>query len=148
VPGVFAKLSQYPLTVDDEDLQILEKFVVITYDRSSTAEGVDDARLDMFARKQRPYEAIPPTRGALLWHTKRAAYQAGCICSQSTVHKPETQDPAEWGWRKKRWSVARFLDRPSAYCRELSAIDKVRLQVGVPWKLQVLPLWTCLHCIV
>ena len=52
MPGVFAKLSQYPLTVDDEDLQILEKFVVIMYDRSSTAKGVDDARLDMFARKQ------------------------------------------------------------------------------------------------
>ena len=45
VSDVFAKLSQYPLTVDDEDLQILGKFVVIMYDRSSTAEGVDDARL-------------------------------------------------------------------------------------------------------
>jgi len=45
VSDVFAKLSQYPLTVDDEDLQIREKFVVIMYDRSSTAEGVDDARL-------------------------------------------------------------------------------------------------------
>ena len=71
---VFAKLIQYPLTVDDEDRKILEKFVVIMYDRSRTAEGVDDARLDMFARKQRLYEAIPPTRGALLQHTKRSAY--------------------------------------------------------------------------
>ena len=52
VSDVFAKLSQYPLTVDDEDLQILEKFVVIMCDRSSTAEGVGDARLVMFARKQ------------------------------------------------------------------------------------------------
>ena len=101
VSDVIAKLSQYPLTVDDEDLQILGKFVVIIYYRSSTAKGVDDARLDMFARKQKPYEAIPPTRGALLQHTKRAANQAGCIWSQSKVHKPETQDPAEWGWRKK-----------------------------------------------
>jgi len=146
VSDVFAKLSQYPLTVDDEDLPILLMSVVIMYDRSSRAEGVDDARLDTFARKQRPYETIPPTRGALLRHTKDAAYQAGCIRSQSTVHKPETQDPAEWGWREKRWSVARFLDRPSTYCQELSAIDKVRLQVGVPWKVQVLPLCTCLHC--
>jgi len=144
VSDVFAKLSQYPLTVDDEDLQILEKFVAIMYDRSSTAEVVEDARLDIFARKQRPYEAIPPTRGALLQHIKRAAYQAGCIWCQSTVHKPETQDPAEWGRRKK---MARFLDRASTYCRELS-IDKVWLQVGVPWKMQVLPLWTCLHCTV
>jgi len=51
VSDVFAKLSQYPLTVDDEDPQM---FVVIMYDRSNTAEGVDDARLDIFARKQRP----------------------------------------------------------------------------------------------
>ena len=105
VSDVFAKLSQCPLTVDDEDLQILGKFVVIMYDISSTAEVVEDARLDIFARKQRPYEAIPPTRGALLQHIKRAAYQSGCIWSQSTVHKPETQDLAEWGWRKNRWHV-------------------------------------------
>ena len=53
--GVFSKLSQYPPVVDDEDLKTLEKFVVMMYDRSSTDEGVDDVRLDMFARKQRPY---------------------------------------------------------------------------------------------
>ncbi|KAJ8415665.1 hypothetical protein AAFF_G00402220 [Aldrovandia affinis] len=99
--GVFSKLSQYPPVVDDEDLKTLEKFVVMMYDRSSTAEGVDDARLDMFARKQRPYEAIPPTRSALKQHVKRAAYQAGCIWSQSTVRQPETQTPANWGWTKK-----------------------------------------------
>ena len=63
--GVFSKLIHYPPVVDDEDLEILEKFVVMMYDRSSTAEDVDEARLDMFARKQRPYKAIPPTRSAL-----------------------------------------------------------------------------------
>ena len=99
--AAFSKLSQYPPVVDDEDLKTLERFVVIMYDRASTAEGVDDARLDMFARKQRPYEAIPPTRSALKQHVKRAAYQAGCIWSQSTVCQPEMQTPANWGWTKK-----------------------------------------------
>ncbi|KAJ8377441.1 hypothetical protein AAFF_G00259990 [Aldrovandia affinis] len=99
--GVFSKLSQYPPAVDDEDLKTLEKFVVMMYDRSSTAEGVDDARLDMFARKQRPYEAIPPTRSALKQHvsvlpTRRAASGV----SQQYV-QPETQTPANWGWTKK-----------------------------------------------
>ena len=98
--SVFSKLSQYPPIVDDEDLKTLETFVVMMNDRSSTAEGVDDARLDMFARKQRPYEAIPPTRSALKEHVKRAAYQAGCIWSQSTLSQPETEDPANWGWKK------------------------------------------------
>lgn len=87
---VFAKLSQYPPTVDNNDLEILEKFVVTLYDRFSTVAHVDDARLDMYARKQRPYEAIPPTQAALLQHEKHAAYQAGCIWSQSTLRQPES----------------------------------------------------------
>ena len=44
---VFARLSQYPPTVNDIEMDILEKFVVIMYDRSSTATGVNNARLDM-----------------------------------------------------------------------------------------------------
>lgn len=98
VSGVFSKLSKYPPEVDDEDFDTLERFVVMMYDRSSTAEGVDAARLDMFARKQRPYEAIPPTQGALKLHVKRAAYQAGCIWSQALRCQPELQTPANWGW--------------------------------------------------
>ena len=43
------------------------------------ATDVNNARLDMFARKQRPYQAIPPTRSALLQHVKLASYQAGCV---------------------------------------------------------------------
>ena len=97
---VFSKLSRYPSAVDNDYLETLEKFVVMVYDRSSTDEDVDDARLDMFARKQRGYEAIPPTRAALLRHVKRAAYQAGCIWSQSTVCQPESQNPAAWEWAK------------------------------------------------
>ena len=42
--GIFSKLSQYPPVGDDEDLKTLDKFVVMMYDISSTAEGVDDAR--------------------------------------------------------------------------------------------------------
>ena len=76
---IFAKLSKYPPTVEDCDMKILEKFVVTMYDRSSTATGVDAARLDMFARKQR----------------------AGCIWSQSTVCQPETESPADWGWTRQ-----------------------------------------------
>ena len=100
---VFSKFSQYPPAVDDDDLKTLKKFVVMMYDRSSTADGVDDARMDMYARKQIPYEAIPPTRAALLQHVKRASYQgeAGCIWSQLIVCQPETQSPTDWGWTKK-----------------------------------------------
>ena len=39
---VFSKLSQYPLTVEDGDLEILERFVILMYDRlvkNSTSSG-------------------------------------------------------------------------------------------------------------
>ena len=58
--------------INDEDQRILETFVKTMYDRSSASTGVYAARLDLFARKQRPYEAIPPTQSALVYHTKRA----------------------------------------------------------------------------
>lgn len=67
------------------------------YDRSSTAEDVDDVRLDIFAQKQRPYETILPIQAVL----KHAAYEVGCIWSQSTVCQPEMQTPANWGWTRK-----------------------------------------------
>jgi len=55
VSETFTNLSQHPTSVSDLDLQRLERFVVLMYDRSSAATGVDEARLDLFARKQRPY---------------------------------------------------------------------------------------------
>ena len=88
-------------------MKILENFVVLMYDRSSTADGVDEARLDLFARKQRSYEAIPPTRAALIQHTKRAAYQAGCVWVQAILHQLKAENPADWGWEMidKEWKV-------------------------------------------
>ena len=34
------------------DMQIIEEFVVLMYDRSSSYKEVNEARLDLFARKQ------------------------------------------------------------------------------------------------
>ena len=68
----------------------MENFVVLMYDRSSAASCVNEARLDLFARKQRTYDAIPPTRAALRSHAKRAAYQGGVIWGQATASNPET----------------------------------------------------------
>jgi len=121
--GVFRKLGQYPPTVEDEDRGILEKFIITMYDRSSTAGGIDEARLDMFARKQRSYEAIPPTRAALIEHAKRAAYQAGCIWGQATVCQMETQNPGDWGWKKQddMWQIFWTTLSPIAQsCQQLT----------------------------
>ncbi|KAL0198142.1 hypothetical protein M9458_006682, partial [Cirrhinus mrigala] len=107
VSPVFKKLSQYPPIIEDADLNILEKFVITMYDKQSTTCKVDEARLDLFARKQRSYDAIPPTSASLVQHVKRSAFQAACIWGQATVCKMQTESPANWGWQKdgQIWQV-------------------------------------------
>ncbi len=43
--SVFSKLSKYPPTIEDADMKILERFVVLMYDRSSTLDSVDEPDL-------------------------------------------------------------------------------------------------------
>ena len=120
VSNVFSKLSKYLQTLD---AVALERFVVPMYDRSSTATRVNDAWLELFARKQRSFDSIPPTRAALLEHAKRAAYQAGVIWSQSTESQPETQSPANWGWIQEAdvWKIFWSTIPPIAtICQELT----------------------------
>lgn len=103
---VFRSLGTAKDTIMDSEMDILEQFVVIMYDRSSTTCKVDEARLDLFARKQRAYNAIPPTKGALFEHVKRATYQAGHVWGQTTVTVQVLQSPSNWGWLKQdsAWS--------------------------------------------
>ncbi|XP_056134724.1 mucin-5AC [Lampris incognitus] len=101
VSETFTNLSQHPTSVSDCDLQHLERFVVLMYDRSSAATGVDEARPDLFARKQRPYNSIPPTQAALREHAKHDAYQARIIWGQATIFRSDTSSPADWGWTQK-----------------------------------------------
>ncbi|KAK4304447.1 hypothetical protein Pmani_023602 [Petrolisthes manimaculis] len=123
VSQVFKKLSKYPPVVDEMDIQIIEMYVVSLYDRSSTVTSVNNARFDMFARKQRSFDAIPPTRSALVEHIRRASYQAGCIWAQSLACTMEETNPSDWGWKLTNnvWSVV-WSTRPQIAdsCKELT----------------------------
>lgn len=61
VTAAFRALSN-AATVDvvDEVMPILERYVTIMYDRTSTCMKVNDARRVLFTRKGRDIEAIPP----------------------------------------------------------------------------------------
>ena len=56
---VFHCLSFPCDNLTQSEIGVLEEFVVIMYDRSSSTNKVNDARLNLFARKQRPYNGIP-----------------------------------------------------------------------------------------
>ena len=55
----------------------LECFIVLLFINTSGLENVDEARMELFCHGNKTMEKIPPTKAALLQHSKRAAYQAG-----------------------------------------------------------------------
>lgn len=119
----FLALSQAPQLIEEDTFKILERFVVILYDRTSDEISVDSCRKHLFTSKGRSIEGIPPTQGALVQHIRRAAYQAGHIWGQSIIPSPEEVSPSEWGWKKDStgdwqplWSL---LPEANKFCQEL-----------------------------
>ena len=78
VTTAFSYLNDRPSQQQVQDaMLVLERFVIIIYDRTSPCECVNEARKVLFSQKGRTLESIPPTSDALIQHTKRVAYQAG-----------------------------------------------------------------------
>ena len=69
--------------------------------------NINEARLELFVRKQQSYDFIPPTSEALVEQKKRAMYIAGFIWGQSFSCFMVIRDPGEFGWIKKgdSWQI-------------------------------------------
>ena len=75
VTDAFQSLMRQPQQSDVENAMIvLERFVVLLYDKTSCRSHVNEVRVDLFAYKGRDVLHIPPTQGCLIEHVKRAAY--------------------------------------------------------------------------
>ena len=79
---------------------LIERFVIQMYDRSSKFTDINDARKELFTKRGRAMDAIPPTKAALCEHIKRVAYQAGHCWGQTLRSEPSLPSPDEWGWQK------------------------------------------------
>lgn len=62
---------KHPETLE-KHMPTLERFVVLMYGHASPETAVNKACKIMFAQKGRELDKIPPTRDALVLHTKRA----------------------------------------------------------------------------
>ena len=120
---VFSRLSNAPAEVTNDGMDIIERFFIVLYSRTSSLKKVNEARKQLFAQGNRQLENIPPTKEALRQHVKRAVFQAGHIWGQSKKANPELPSPADWGWTKHGddgwhpfWTV---LPEVSKGCREL-----------------------------
>ena len=69
-------------------LPIIERLIVITYDRGSSESSVNGERLVLFTQKDREIENIPPTQDALAQHVLRVGYEASPMWGQATIKAP------------------------------------------------------------
>jgi len=72
VTSTFLTLFTAPNDISEDNIVALERFTILLYDRTSYLISIDEARKQLFCKKGRTIDAIPPTRAALLQHIKRA----------------------------------------------------------------------------
>ncbi|KAL8576333.1 hypothetical protein ACOMHN_006256 [Nucella lapillus] len=92
-------LSSAPRDIPDDAMRIIERFVILLYDRTSKCTDIDKARGKIFARKNN-VQLISPTKAALEEHVKRAVYQGGHVWGQILLPAPELPPPTNWGWSR------------------------------------------------
>ena len=82
-PEVTTAFKTLCTTVDqipDETFCLLQRFVILMYDRTCSETDVNIAHRVLFAQKGKPMNAMLPTKGFFdATHQKRATYQAGYI---------------------------------------------------------------------
>ena len=81
----FHPLSSPQAMLSEEQFRVLERFVVIMYNRTTPHQDVNKARLSMFSQGTRSIESIPPTQAALAQHVRREACQESSISSWSCL---------------------------------------------------------------
>jgi hypothetical protein len=98
VTNAFLSLSSPIAQITDGTMDLLQRFVILMYDRTSDKTKVNDARKALFSKKGKSLDLIPPTLAALCEHAKRTALQAGHCWGQCLVVRPQLPNPEEWGW--------------------------------------------------
>ena len=92
-------LSFTPHSIPEETMKIIERFVILMYNKTSRCTDIDKERRKMFAKRLKA-EQIPPTFDALELHLRRAIYQGGYVWEQALLTQPVLPLPTGWGWTK------------------------------------------------
>jgi len=125
VTAAFLELSDSghsPDDISEATISLLERFIVVVYDRTSELSDLNSCRRQLFTKKCRSLELLPPTSDAFCLHVKRAVLQGVHVWGKSLQIEPEPVCPSKWGWVKKddQWTpVWMTLPEVSKVCREL-----------------------------
>ena len=86
--------------LSEEDISVVETFIVRMYSQECPNSDINKARHFLFARKACGFENLPPTKDALIQHVRRAIYQAGYVWRQFLVPMQCLPSPAQFGWKE------------------------------------------------
>ena len=90
-------LSRMPTTESGMNvLPIIERLIVIIYDRGSSESWVNGDIRELFTQKGSGIENIPPTKDALAQHVLGVGYEARHVWGQATINDPQLPSPADW----------------------------------------------------
>ena len=81
VPERFIRLGDCPsLPLREEDINVIEKFIISLYCDHCNCFSIDLARYKIFKYRQNMnIRSLPPTRDALIQHIHKSAYVSGLI---------------------------------------------------------------------
>ena len=119
---VLKVLKASPQEITEECMAVLERFVVLLYDRTSSFTKANKARQKLFSKRAKSLDNIPPTRASLEQHVKRAAFQGRYIWGQTLLCQPVLPSPSDWGWQQLNNSWSLFwtaLPQAKESCHEL-----------------------------
>ena len=113
ITDTFIDNGSMPLSLSDESLIHLQRFVILLYDRTSECSRVDQCIEQLFS-KGRQIDRIPPTEAALKEHIKRTVYQVGVLLGSNLCCTSAVTEPWRMGMGKTpRRLLGCFLDATS-----------------------------------
>ena len=110
VTSTFLSLSTGPSLIKDIDTTVLERFTILLYNRTSTIVNIDEARGELFTKKGRAMDALPPTKAAFVQYIRRAVYQGGHCWGKMLHVCLDMPTPENWGWVN---SLETIMDHPT-----------------------------------
>ena len=96
---VLSDIMVSPNELSDEQIAVIERFIILTYCRTSETTDINTARRELFVARNQSMDNIPPTKDALIQHIKRATYQGAHIWGNTLELEPDLPSPSEWGWQ-------------------------------------------------
>ena len=95
-----APCGRKPVDITPPHFMTLKRFTVILYDKTSDCRYLNESRRELFCKKNRSLDNLPPTQDALAQHVKLTIFQ-NTIWALSSDPQRIIPKPSEWGWKRE-----------------------------------------------